>query len=75
MSRKKIKGICNEDFLFVLAVLLVYTLVVVYCFPVALLKMDTVVQVSIIVFAASLYTASVLNSLYHELVLDRDKKE
>lgn len=64
----------TKAILFFIGVLLIDVLVVTFCFPLALLSIDTIAQVSLIVFAASVFSAAILNSMYHVFVVDTNSQ-
>lgn len=54
-----------KTLIILMLIALLNVVVVTYCFPVAMLSIDTIAQISVIIVGASLLTVSVLNSLYH----------
>lgn len=62
-----------KSFLILMFIVLLNAIVVAYCFPVAVLSMDVIAQISVIIFGSSLFTAALLNSIYHTCAKTIDK--
>lgn len=61
----------KKNIYLILAIVIVDLIIVAYCFPITHLGVDLLAQISLIVFATSTFTVTLLNSIYHVFCVDK----